>query len=42
MPLTKKVPRLVGAKFATRNGTIIISTRNSRRVDAVLMANWAE
>ena len=38
-PLTEKVPRLVGARFATRNGAIIISTRNSRRVDAVLMPN---
>ncbi|MCC8952402.1 hypothetical protein H8B02_02685 [Bradyrhizobium sp. Pear77] len=38
-PLTAKVPRLVGARFATRNGAIIISTRNSRRVDAVLTAN---
>lgn len=37
--LTEKVPRLVGARFATRNGAIVISTRNSRRVDAVLMAN---
>ncbi|TWC07565.1 hypothetical protein FBZ93_101858 [Bradyrhizobium macuxiense] len=37
--LTQKVPRLVGARFATRSGTIIISTRNSRRVDAVLMPN---
>ncbi|MBR0872319.1 hypothetical protein JQ633_18280 [Bradyrhizobium tropiciagri] len=38
-PLTDKVPRLLGARFATRNGAIIISTRNSRRVDAVLMPN---
>ena len=37
--LTEKVPRLVGGRFATRNGAIIISTRNSRRVDAVLMPN---
>ncbi|QOZ26334.1 hypothetical protein XH93_24075 [Bradyrhizobium sp. CCBAU 51753] len=37
--LTEKVPRLVGARFATRNGAIIISTRNSRRVDAVLLPN---
>ncbi|WP_050628919.1 hypothetical protein [Bradyrhizobium viridifuturi] len=37
--LTQKVPRLVGARFATRNGAIIISTRNSRRIDAVLLAN---
>ena len=38
-PLTEKAPRLVGAKFAIRNGAIIISARSSRRVDAVLMAN---
>ncbi|WFU59190.1 hypothetical protein QA639_17460 [Bradyrhizobium pachyrhizi] len=37
--LTEKLPRLVGARFATRNGAIIISTRNSRRIDAVLMPN---
>lgn len=37
--LTDKVPRLLGARFATRNGAIIISARNSRRVDAVLMPN---
>ncbi|MHC2335452.1 hypothetical protein [Bradyrhizobium sp. USDA 4454] len=38
-PLTEKIPRLVGARFAIRNGAIIISTRSSRRVDAVLMPN---
>jgi len=38
-PLTEKAPRLVGARFAIRNGAIIISARSSRRVDAVLMAN---
>lgn len=37
--LTEKLPRLVGARFATRNGAIIISTRSSRRIDAVLMPN---
>ncbi|WP_338831755.1 hypothetical protein [Bradyrhizobium sp. 27S5] len=37
--LTEKVPRLIGAKFATRNGASIISARNSRRVDAVLTPN---
>ncbi|UFX42815.1 hypothetical protein HAP47_0026760 [Bradyrhizobium sp. 41S5] len=37
--LTEKAPRLIGAKFAIRNGAIIISTRNSRRVDAVLTPN---
>ncbi|MBR0900616.1 hypothetical protein JQ616_37160 [Bradyrhizobium tropiciagri] len=36
-PLTEKIPRLVGARFAIRNGAIIISTRSSRRVDAVLI-----
>ena len=35
-PLTEKVPRLVGARFTTRNGAIIISKKNSRRADAVL------
>ncbi|WP_051346008.1 hypothetical protein [Bradyrhizobium sp. th.b2] len=38
-PLTEKAPRLVGARFAIRNGVIVISARNSRRVDAVLMPN---
>ncbi|PDT76892.1 hypothetical protein CO675_14840 [Bradyrhizobium sp. C9] len=38
-PLTEKAPRLVGARFAIRNGAIIISARSSRRVDAVLTAN---
>ncbi|NEU96099.1 hypothetical protein [Bradyrhizobium uaiense] len=38
-PLTEKVPRLAGARFAIRNGAIIISTRSSRRVDAVLVPN---
>ncbi|QOZ35160.1 hypothetical protein [Bradyrhizobium sp. CCBAU 53421] len=38
-PLTEKVPRLVGARFAIRNGVIVISARSSRRVDAVLMPN---
>jgi hypothetical protein len=38
-PLTEKVPRLVGARFTTRNGAIIISTKNSRRADAVLGPN---
>ncbi|MGY3697474.1 hypothetical protein ACVIGA_007554 [Bradyrhizobium sp. USDA 3240] len=37
--LTEKVPRLIGGRFATRNGVIIISTRNSRRVDALLTPN---
>ncbi|WP_143271596.1 hypothetical protein [Bradyrhizobium mercantei] len=38
-PLTEKIPRLVGARFSIRNGAIIISARNSRRIDAVLMPN---
>ncbi len=37
--LTEKLPRLLGARFATRNGAIVISTRNSRRIDVVLMPN---
>jgi hypothetical protein len=37
--LTDKVPKLVGARFTTRNGTIIISTTNSRRADAVVGPN---
>jgi hypothetical protein len=35
-PLTEKVPKLVGAKFTTRNGSIIILRRDSRQADAVL------
>ncbi|MBR1145095.1 hypothetical protein [Bradyrhizobium sp. AUGA SZCCT0431] len=38
-PITEKVPRLLGARFTTRNGAIIISMRNSRRADAVLAPN---
>ena len=38
-PLTEKLPRLVGASFMTRNGAIIISTKNSRRADAVVAPN---
>jgi hypothetical protein len=37
--ITEKVPKLMGARFTIRNGAIIISTRNSRRADAVLIAN---
>jgi hypothetical protein len=37
--LTEKVPKLLGAKFTTRNGAIIIIKRNSRQADAVLAAN---
>jgi hypothetical protein len=35
-PLTDKVPKLVGARFAIHNGTIIIVKRDSRQADAVL------
>jgi hypothetical protein len=35
-PVTEKVPKLVGARFTTRNGAIIISVRNSHRADVVL------
>lgn len=37
--ITEKVPKLMGARFTIRNGAIIISTRNSRRADAVLTPN---
>ncbi|OPY98164.1 hypothetical protein A5906_35115 [Bradyrhizobium sacchari] len=35
-PLAEKMPKLVGARFAIRNGAIIIVRRDSRKVDAVL------
>jgi hypothetical protein len=38
-PLTEKVPKLLGGKFATRDGAIIIVKRASRQVDAVLAPN---
>jgi hypothetical protein len=38
-PLTEKVPRLLGARFITRNGAIIIVKRGSRQADAVLAPN---
>ena len=38
-PITEKVPKLMGARFTIRNGAIIISARNSRRADAVLVPN---
>jgi hypothetical protein len=38
-PITEKVPKLIGARFTIRNGAIIISTKNSRRADAVLTPN---
>jgi hypothetical protein len=34
--LTDKIPKLVGARFAIRNGAIIIVKRDSRQADAVL------
>ncbi|MDO9459982.1 MAG: hypothetical protein Q7N95_07675 [Alphaproteobacteria bacterium] len=37
--LTEKVPKLIGARFATRNGSIIIVRRDSRQADAVLAPN---
>ena len=37
--LTDKVPRLLGGKFATRNGVVIIVKRASHQVDAVLAPN---
>jgi hypothetical protein len=37
--LTDKVPKLVGGKFTTRNGVIIIVKRDSRQADAVLAPN---
>jgi hypothetical protein len=33
------VPKLLGAKFTTRNGSIIIVRRDSRQADAVLGPN---
>ena len=38
-PLTEKVPKLLGAKFAIRNGVIIIVRKDSRQVDAVITAH---
>jgi hypothetical protein len=35
-PLTEKLPKLLGARFTTRNGSIIILRRDSRQADAVL------
>ena len=34
--LMEKIPRLLGARFTTRNGSIIILRRDSRQADAVL------
>jgi hypothetical protein len=38
-PLTEKIPKLLGARFAIRNGAIVILKRGSNRVNAVLFAN---
>jgi hypothetical protein len=38
-PITAKVPKLLGARFAIRNGTIIIVKKDSRQADAVLGPN---
>ena len=35
-PLTDKIPKLLGARFAIRNGAIIIVRKDSRQADAVL------
>lgn len=34
--LTDKVPKLVGARFTTRNGSIVLVKKDSRQADAVL------
>jgi hypothetical protein len=38
-PLTDKMPKLLGARFAIRNGAIIIVKKDSRQADAVLGPN---
>lgn len=38
-PLMDKVPKLLGARFTTRNGAIIILKRDSHQADAVLGPN---
>ena len=38
-PLTDKIPKLLGARFAIRNGAIIIVRKDSRQADAVLIPN---
>jgi hypothetical protein len=38
-PLTEKVPKLLGARFAIRNGAILVVRKDSRQVDAVLPAH---
>ena len=37
-PLTEKVPKLLGARFAIRDGAILVVRKDSRQVDAVLSA----
>ena len=37
--LMEKIPKLLGARFTTRNGSIIIVRRDSRQADAVLGPN---
>jgi cell division protein FtsB len=37
--LTEKIPKLLGARFAIRNGAIIIVRKDSRQADAVLAPN---
>jgi hypothetical protein len=37
--LMEKIPKLLGARFTTRNGSIIIAKRDSRQADAVLAPN---
>jgi hypothetical protein len=38
-PLMEKIPKLLGARFTTRNGSIIILRRDSRQADLVLPPN---
>ncbi len=38
-PLTDKIPKLLGARFAIRNGAIVIVKRGNHQADAVLPAN---
>ncbi|MET4320369.1 hypothetical protein [Bradyrhizobium sp. RT5a] len=38
-PITEKVPKLLGARFAIRNGAILVVSRNSRQVNAILAPN---
>jgi hypothetical protein len=38
-PLMEKVPKLLGGRFTTRNGSIIIMRRDSRQADVVLGPN---